>query len=157
VCHCRKVFFLNVKLAILFDALFYTLYFLGSYGTYIIFKVLLSRFFLISDLIKPWIFLALVLSISVSVVGFLTTNTALLMKREYQSLSSYKTYWYFSCYSYFYLKSTNWWLMEPGGSTPNSLCSLSIPFLSRISLVHRINTLFKIHSNIFLPYIPRPS
>ena len=50
------------------------------------------------------------------------------------------------------------WIMEPGGSIPNSQGSPIISTLSWISLIPRTDTyFFKVRSNIVLPSTPRPS
>ena len=48
--------------------------------------------------------------------------------------------------------------MEPGGPLPHSQGHPLIPVLSRINPILRIDTgLFKIHFNVVLPYMSRPS
>ena len=48
--------------------------------------------------------------------------------------------------------------MEPGGSMPHSQGPSNNPYPERINPIPRIETyLFKIHSNIVLPSMPRTS
>ena len=55
-------------------------------------------------------------------------------------------------------ESLTLWLMELGGSMPHNKGSPIIPILNRINPMPRIDTyFFKIHSTIFLPYLPRSS